>query len=223
MPSAALRTPGRGNRPGRPGAWGGLAEELVRAPVYHETQHEGMIGVLRPMAARPLTQTPPSVPRLFSDPETLLPRACQFRGPARIARGSSVPGATQRRGPTPGSRGLERRIRPPARARIFITSSVMFTLTMTLPDPPPRGYLRLADRHRDTAFSPAAAARTLGLSVRSARVALSRWTRSGWLLRAERGRYATADLDVRSMPEVEHALRPFASRCFYPVLYRAVG
>lgn len=54
-------------------------------------------------------------------------------------------------------------------------------------------------------------------------VTLSRLTRSGWLLRLSRGRYATAEPLVLMDSHLRDRLAPFRKRCFYPILQRAVA
>ncbi len=84
----------------------------------------------------------------------------------------------------------------------------------------PASFLRLREKLGDEPFSPLGAERVLRTAPY---LELSRLVRLGWLFRTGRGRYAVVDPLVRLTPGVEANLRPFRSKCFYPILYRSVG
>ncbi|HUZ80279.1 MAG TPA: nucleotidyltransferase domain-containing protein [Thermoplasmata archaeon] len=84
----------------------------------------------------------------------------------------------------------------------------------------PASFLRFRERFGDEPFSVSDAAQVLRARPY---LELSRLARLGWLFRIGRGRYATVDPLVRLTAGVETNLRPFRSKCFYPILYRSAG
>lgn len=84
----------------------------------------------------------------------------------------------------------------------------------------PRSFFSIEEATRGEPFSPS---RVTPFLRDATYLELSRLVRLGWLLRLSRGRYATVDPLVRLTPSAEENLRPFRSRCFYPILHRAVG
>jgi len=92
-----------------------------------------------------------------------------------------------------------------------------------LPSGQGSGYLTLRRRFDLQPFTSPDAARALGLRPDIANVVVSRLTRSGWLLRLGRGTFVLMDPEVMMTPDLAERLAPFRSRCFFPVLQRAVG
>ena len=86
----------------------------------------------------------------------------------------------------------------------------------------PASFLRIEERTHGEPFSPARVETLLGKGPKCY-LELSRLTRLGWLLRLSRGRYATVDPVVRLIPGLERSVAAFRSKCFFPVLQRAVG